>query len=73
MEKPITNSLETAQELGRLAQSARRVLMVGHVFVYNSAAQRVKRYLDDGELGRIYYISMVRTNLGPIRIDVNSA
>jgi predicted dehydrogenase len=73
VEKPITDSLETAEELGRIAESVSRVLMVGHVFVYNSAAQQVKRYLDDGELGRIYYISMVRTNLGPIRIDVNSA
>lgn len=73
VEKPITDSLETAEELGRIAESVSRVLMVGHVFVYNSAARQVKRYLDDGELGRIYYISMVRTNLGPIRIDVNSA
>jgi predicted dehydrogenase len=47
--------------------------MVGHIFVYNSAAQQVKRYLADGDLGRIYYISMVRTNLGPVRVDVNSA
>jgi predicted dehydrogenase len=73
VEKPITDSLETALELGRLARSTGRILMVGHIFVYNSAAQRVKRYLDEGELGQIYYISMVRTNLGPIRIDVNSA
>jgi len=73
VEKPITENLGTARELEALAQSQDRVLMVGHVFVYNSAAQQVKRYLDDGELGQIYYISMVRTNLGPIRVDVNSA
>jgi predicted dehydrogenase len=47
--------------------------MVGHVFVYHPAAQRVKRYLVDDELGRVYYVSMVRTNLGPIRVDVNCA
>lgn len=73
VEKPITDSVATAEELCELAENARRVLMVGHVFVYNQAAQRVKQYLADGELGRIYYISMVRTNLGPIRVDVNSA
>jgi predicted dehydrogenase len=43
------------------------------VFVYNSAARWVKRCLGSGELGRVYYVSMVRTNLGPIRVDVNSA
>lgn len=73
VEKPITDDLRTARELDTLAQAAGRVLMVGHVFVYNSAAQQIKRYLDDGDLGQIYYISMVRTNLGPIRVDVNSA
>jgi predicted dehydrogenase len=73
VEKPITGSLRSAEELGSIAQSTGLVLMVGHIFVYNSAAQQVKRYLDEGELGQIYYISMVRTNLGPIRIDVNSA
>ena len=73
VEKPITEATETAEELCELADSKGLTLMVGHVFVYNQAAQRVKRYLIDGHLGRIYYISMVRTNLGPIRVDVNSA
>jgi predicted dehydrogenase len=73
VEKPIATSSEEAQELTDLAAAAGRVLMVGHVFVYHAAVQRVKRYIDDGELGRVYYISMVRTNLGPIRTDVNAA
>jgi predicted dehydrogenase len=47
--------------------------MVGHVFVFNGAVRWIKRYLDRGELGPLYYISMVRTNLGPIRLDVNAA
>jgi predicted dehydrogenase len=47
--------------------------MVGHTFVFNEASQQAKRYLAEGEFGRIYYISMTRTNLGPIRFDVNSA
>jgi predicted dehydrogenase len=62
-----------ALERCELAEREGRVLMVGHVFLYNAAVQRVKRYLADGELGSIYYISMIRTNLGPIRLDVNAA
>lgn len=73
VEKPITTNSAEATELCVLAASVDRVLMVGHVFVYNPAVQRVRQYLADGALGRVYYISMVRTNLGPIRMDVNAA
>lgn len=73
VEKPIATNSRHARELTERAAQAKRVLMVGHVFVYNSAVTRIKRILDDGELGRVYYIAMVRTNLGPIRMDVNAA
>jgi predicted dehydrogenase len=71
VEKPITNSAESALRLCELAERLGLLLMVGHVFLYNSAVLRAKEYLDDGALGRIYYIAMARTNLGPIRADVN--
>jgi predicted dehydrogenase len=73
VEKPITTRSSEAVELCELAAKVNRVLMVGHVFVYNPAVQRVRQYLADDALGRVYYISMVRTNLGPIRMDVNAA
>src|SRR6185295_11037525 len=61
------------EELCALAAARGLTLMVGHVFVYNPGVQRVKEYLDTDQLGCVYYISMVRTNLGPIRVDVNAA
>ena len=73
VEKPMADNVEDAEALCVLAEERGRALMVGHVFVFNAASQQAKRYLVEGDLGRIYYISMVRTNLGPIRIDVNSA
>ena len=73
VEKPITADSAEAEELCSLASGAGRVLMVGHVFVYNPGVQRVRQLLAAGELGRVYYVSMVRTNLGPIRVDVNAA
>lgn len=73
VEKPLAHSVECAEALCRLAEESDKILMVGHVFVYNAAAQRAKQYLAEGELGRVYYLSMVRTNLGPIRVDVNAA
>jgi len=46
--------------------------MVGHTFLYNPGVAKVKDYLRRGKAGRIYYIYARRTNLGPIRRDVNA-
>jgi predicted dehydrogenase len=73
VEKPLTDDVASSAELCALAERAGRVLMVGHVFLYNAAARRVRDYIVAGDLGRIYYVAMVRTNLGPIRVDVDAA
>ncbi len=73
VEKPLADSAERCVVLCEIAERVNRTLMVGHVFVYNDAAQKVKEYIRAGALGRVYYISMVRTNLGPIRVDVDAA
>lgn len=73
VEKPLADTVEKSIEMHETARSLDRTLMVGHVFIYNAAAQLAKQYITNQELGRVYYISMVRTNLGPIRVDVNAA
>jgi predicted dehydrogenase len=73
VEKPITDNVDQACELADLAAARGLVLLVGHVFLYNAGVETVKQYLDEGVLGRPYYVSMVRTNLGPIRTDVDVA
>jgi predicted dehydrogenase len=73
VEKPMADNVRDAEALCEKAEACGRILMVGHVFVFNAASQQAKRYLLDGDLGRIYYASMTRTNLGPIRVDVNAA
>lgn len=72
VEKPITAEVAQGEHLCELADDRGLVLMVGHVFVYNPGVERVKEYIDRGDLGRVYYVSMQRTNLGPIRTDVNA-
>jgi predicted dehydrogenase len=71
VEKPLTTTSAHAQELIALAQSKSAVLMVGHTFVFNAGIQRVKEYVHMGQ-GRVYYLYARRTNLGPIRHDVNA-
>lgn len=73
VEKPLTADLDDAQHLCSLADDNGLVLMVGHVFLFNAAVNAAKQYITDGSLGRIRYLSMIRTNLGPVRYDVNAA
>ena len=71
VEKPITSDSEQAIQLTRLAQEKNCILMVGHVFEYNATIRYLKKLVLEGELGEIYYIFFERTNLGPVRADVN--
>lgn len=73
VEKPIATNLADAGTLCELASRTDCVLLVGHVFVFNAAVRCVKGLLKKQHLGRVYYMSMQRTNLGPIRTDVNAA
>lgn len=73
VEKPITNSLESASKLCSLANVLGLSLMVGHVFLFNNAVRAAKDYIASEYLGKTRYISMTRTNLGPVRHDVNAA
>jgi predicted dehydrogenase len=72
IEKPLTTRSREAAALVSLAKERRRVLMVGHVFEYNAAIRTVDNLIKSGELGEIFYMSFERTNLGPIRTDVNA-
>ncbi|HTL67696.1 MAG TPA: Gfo/Idh/MocA family oxidoreductase [Lacunisphaera sp.] len=71
-EKPLARTSAECRELMELAAKHGRILMVGHVFLYNPGVLHLKVDLDRGELGRIYYMDAVRTNLGPVRTDVGA-
>jgi predicted dehydrogenase len=71
-EKPLTLHIEEGEELIRLAEEKDSLLMVGHIFVFNLAINKMKYYIREGVLGQIYYMHSKRTNLGPIRNDVNA-
>ena len=72
IEKPMATSMTEAQALVRLAEKKKRVLMVGHVFEYHPAVQKMKEEIQKGTLGRLFYLYSIRSNLGPIRHDVNA-
>jgi predicted dehydrogenase len=72
-EKPLTAAVAEAQRLVELAEERERVLMVSHVFLYNAGIRALRTYIEEGRLGRVQYLYATRTNLGPIRTDVNAA
>ena len=72
VEKPLALSVKEAEELVALARLNRRILMVGHTFLYNAAVRTIKSYIEEGLLGQIYYVYSQRLNLGRVRSDVNA-
>ena len=72
VEKPLTLSSAEGEELVSLAERSKRILMVGHIFEYNTAIKKLREYLNAGEMGDVYYLYSSRTGLGPIRDDVNA-
>jgi predicted dehydrogenase len=72
VEKPLADTGDAGEEMVCAADRAGRVLMVGHTFLFNPAVERIKHIIEDGDLGRILYLSFRRTGLGPIRQDVNA-
>ncbi len=71
VEKPLTLKSEHAQELIEIANQRNLTLMVGHTFEYNSAVHALKKYIDSGFLGKIYYLDAARLNLGLFQRDTN--
>jgi len=72
VEKPLTMDLEEGRRLTALATSRGLTLMVGHVFEFNPAVRYIKRAIDEGELGDLYYLYSKRVNLGRVQSDVNA-
>lgn len=71
IEKPITTNSRDAETLALMAEAENCTLMVGHTFIYNTGVAKVKELLDTRR-DDIYYLHACRTNLGPIRRDVNA-
>jgi predicted dehydrogenase len=72
-EKPLCTEGNEADALVRLADEQKKTLMVGHVFMFNPGILKLRELIKSGELGqRLYYLFARRTNLGPIRSDVNA-
>jgi predicted dehydrogenase len=71
VEKPLAQSSELADDLAAIARERGLVLMCGHTFLYSPPVRAVKRMIEAGTLGDIYFISSSRVNLGLHQRDVS--
>ncbi|MCI0331293.1 MAG: Gfo/Idh/MocA family oxidoreductase [candidate division Zixibacteria bacterium] len=72
VEKPLVLDVAQGEELVRLAEEQKRILMVGHIMVYHPATLKLKDYIRRGEFGEVYYLYASRVNLGKVR-DIENA
>lgn len=68
MEKPITTTVEQAEQLIDKAQQKGVVLAVGHIERFNPAVMELRRRIREGMAGRIYKIHAQRLSPYPPRI-----
>jgi predicted dehydrogenase len=71
LEKPMTTSVIEAEILINLAKERGVLLMVDHTFLYTGAVSKMKRLVEDGDLGDIKYLDSTRINLGLFQPDIN--
>lgn len=71
VEKPLAPSTEQALDLIEFSTERELVLMCGHTFLYSAPVRAVRKLIDDGELGDLYFVSSSRVNLGLHQRDVS--
>ena len=72
VEKPLCLDVREGEELVALAKTRERVLMVGHLLQYHPCIQKLQSLIEQGELGKLQYITSNRLNLGKIRYEENA-
>jgi predicted dehydrogenase len=72
VEKPLALCAADAHAVVAAAETNKRLLMVGHLMLFHPAVEKLKAMIDNGELGRIFYIYALRVNLGRVRQDENA-
>jgi predicted dehydrogenase len=70
VEKPMTTNSKEAQDLIKLAEDNKKLIMVGHIFRHHSAVKEIKKRIERGDFGRIYYLTSTRFSFREPRLDM---
>lgn len=71
-EKPLTLDKNQCLELCGFAEQQQRQLFIDHTYLFNPAVVGGKKVIESGCLGELRYGYAARTNLGPVRQDVDA-
>lgn len=71
VEKPMTMTSAEAEELVKLADDHKRILMVGHLLLFQPPIRFIKNFIEDGRLGKLYHLHQERKKLGRARYIEN--
>lgn len=71
VEKPLAIEVRQGAELQNLAETKKRILMVGHILRYHPAVLKLQELVQAGALGQIHYLYSNRLNIGKIRTEEN--
>ena len=72
VEKPLALSVAEGRELVALAERVGKLLMVGHLLLYQPAIRWIKDFLSAGKLGQIWGVHQERLNFGRVRSVENA-
>jgi predicted dehydrogenase len=72
VEKPLAMTAEDGEDLVRHARACDRVLMVGHLLLFQPAITWMRGFIADGSIGRVYSLNQDRLNLGSARAVENA-
>lgn len=70
-EKPLALSKAEAEELVEIAEKQNRILMAGHLLLYQPAIRWIKKYIESGAIGRVAFLTQERLKLGRVRAVEN--
>ncbi len=71
VEKPMTLKSAEARQLAEYANQQSRILMVGHLLLYQPAIRWMRDYLQSGQAGKVYHVATQRLKLGRVRREEN--
>ncbi len=72
VEKPIALKIEEAEDLLKMAENQKNILMVDSTFIYHPAIRKIKCLIKEGAIGEIYHIHSTRLNFGIVRAEENA-
>jgi len=71
VEKPMTLRTAEARHLADYAAAHSRILMVGHLLLYQPAIAWMRQYLASGKAGKVLHVATQRVKLGKVRREEN--